>query len=65
MIAALIYLAVLTLLFCMFWFSKTSKEVPKSWYEWKMEFRYQYLGIAGLIEDFTYRSKDKVGMFKF
>ncbi|KAM7342257.1 polyprenol dehydrogenase [Cochliomyia hominivorax] len=64
MFSTLLLIAFLGLIVCAFWFAKTSKEVPKSWYEWKMEFRYQYLGIIGLIEDFTYRAKDKVELYK-
>lgn len=61
MLSTIFLIAFLALLFSAFWFSKTSKEVPKSWYEWKIEFRYQYVGIVGLIEDFIYRSQDQVG----
>ncbi|KAI8123964.1 hypothetical protein FF38_08717 [Lucilia cuprina] len=64
MFFAIFFIAFLALLFCAFWFAKTSKEVPKSWYEWKMEFRYQYLGIIGLIEDFRHRPRDRVELYK-
>lgn len=61
MLSTLLLIAFLALIFSAFWFARTSPELPKSWYEWKMEFRYQYLGIIGLVEDFTHRSNDKVG----
>ncbi|EDW02136.1 dehydrogenase/reductase SDR family member on chromosome X [Drosophila grimshawi] len=52
------------LMLCGFIFSKTTKEMPKSWFEWKTEFRYQYLGIIGLVHDAKYASRDRVALYK-
>lgn len=59
----LLWLFIIGLLLCAFLFSKTTKECPKSWYEWKTEFRYQYLGIVGLIHDAQYAARDRVGRY--
>ncbi|KAH8403999.1 hypothetical protein KR215_007784 [Drosophila sulfurigaster] len=47
-----------------FLITKTTKEVPKSWFEWKTEFKYQYLGMVGLIHDWQYTSRDRVTLYK-
>lgn len=44
-----------------FYFFKTSKEMPKTWYEWKTELRFQYIGIVGLTQDHFFRYRNKVG----
>lgn len=46
-----------------FYFFKTSKEMPKTWYEWKTEFRFQYIGMVGVSQDYLYRHRNKVGMY--
>lgn len=46
-----------------FWFSRTTKELPRTWPEWKMEFTYQYIGMVALIDDFLRKPYDKVGKF--
>uniref|UniRef100_A0A1I8M3F6 Short chain dehydrogenase n=1 Tax=Musca domestica TaxID=7370 RepID=A0A1I8M3F6_MUSDO len=62
------FLILFTLLFvmlaCAFWFTKTTKEMPKTWYEWKTEFRYQYIGMTSLMDDFKYRSVDRIELYK-
>ncbi|XP_037888082.1 dehydrogenase/reductase SDR family member on chromosome X [Glossina fuscipes] len=63
-LTVIIWLILLCLIFCAFWFSKTTRDIPKSWYEWKMEFRFQYVGIVGLIDDFIYRCNNKVELYK-
>lgn len=59
----LLWLLIILTLLCSFIFTKTTKGIPKSWFEWKTEFRYQYLGIVGLIHDAQYASRDRVGMY--
>ncbi|ALC41808.1 CG11200, partial [Drosophila busckii] len=46
-----------------FLISKTTKEMPKTWFEWKTEFRYQYLGIVGLWHDGHYAARDRVALY--
>ncbi|XP_018791874.1 PREDICTED: dehydrogenase/reductase SDR family member on chromosome X [Bactrocera latifrons] len=58
------FIIIFVILFCGFYFAKTSKEMPKNWYELKTELRYQYIGLVGLIHDFTYRSRDRVALYK-
>ncbi|XP_061401753.1 dehydrogenase/reductase SDR family member on chromosome X [Musca vetustissima] len=62
------FLILFTLLFvllgCAFWFTKTTKEMPKTWYEWKTEFRYQYIGMTSLFDDFKCRSVDRIELYK-
>ncbi|XP_055919607.1 retinol dehydrogenase 12 [Eupeodes corollae] len=55
--------AIFISLFVMFYFFKTSKEMPKNWYEWKTEFRFQYVGAVGLVHDLIYASRDKVALY--
>ncbi|XP_004534582.1 dehydrogenase/reductase SDR family member on chromosome X [Ceratitis capitata] len=64
MLTLVISASSLLLVFCGFYFAKTSKEMPKNWYELKTEIRYQYIGIVGLIHDFMYRSRDRVALYK-
>ncbi|XP_030375253.1 dehydrogenase/reductase SDR family member on chromosome X [Scaptodrosophila lebanonensis] len=64
MLGTLFTLALLALMLCGFIFSKTTKGIPKSWYEWKTEFRYQYMGIVGLIHDAQYAKRDRVALYK-
>lgn len=59
----ILLVTVLVLLFVMFYFFKTSKVMPKNWYEWKTELRFQYVGVLGLIHDFIYASRDKVVLY--
>lgn len=47
-----------------FYFFKTSKEMPKNWYEWKTELRFQYIGMVGLSQDYFYKCRNKVGRFQ-
>ncbi|XP_055837573.1 dehydrogenase/reductase SDR family member on chromosome X [Episyrphus balteatus] len=56
----IISVVILVSLFVMFYFFKTSKEMPKNWYEWKTELRFQYIGAIGIIHDLIYASRDKV-----
>uniref|UniRef100_A0A1A9WIU1 Uncharacterized protein n=1 Tax=Glossina brevipalpis TaxID=37001 RepID=A0A1A9WIU1_9MUSC len=63
LLTIIIWLIILIVLFCAFWFSKTTRDIPKSWYEWKMELSFQYVGILGLIDDFMYRSSNKVELY--
>lgn len=65
MLGALLSLFFIGLLLCAFLFSKTTKEFPKSWFEWKTEFRYQYLGIVGLIHDAQHAARDRVGKYSY
>ncbi|KAI8038851.1 hypothetical protein M5D96_008763 [Drosophila gunungcola] len=64
MLGTLLWLFFIGLLVCAFLFSKTTKEFPKSWFEWKTEFRYQYLGIVGLVHDAQYAARDRVALYK-
>ncbi|XP_030558608.1 dehydrogenase/reductase SDR family member on chromosome X isoform X2 [Drosophila novamexicana] len=64
MLTMLILLFVIGIVVCGFIFSKTTKGIPKSWFEWKTEFRYQYLGIVGLLHDARYASRDRVVLYK-
>ncbi|XP_016995031.1 polyprenol dehydrogenase [Drosophila takahashii] len=64
MLGTLLWIFFVGLLLCAFLFSKTTKEVPKSWFEWKTEFRYQYLGIVGLVHDAHYAARDRVALYK-
>ncbi|XP_037954910.1 dehydrogenase/reductase SDR family member on chromosome X-like [Teleopsis dalmanni] len=60
----IILLLVLVVIIAGFYFSKTTKDMPKSWYEWKTEFRYQFIGMTGLIHDFSNESNDRVELYK-
>ncbi|XP_067633477.1 retinol dehydrogenase 12 [Eurosta solidaginis] len=64
MLGLIITMLMLALLFASFYFAKTSKEMPKNWYELKMELLFQYIGITGLIQDAIYRSRDRVELYK-
>ncbi|XP_053962188.1 dehydrogenase/reductase SDR family member on chromosome X [Anastrepha ludens] len=64
MVTLIITLLSLLFVFCGFYFAKTSKEMPKNWYELKTELRYQYIGLVGLAHDFIYRSRDRVALYK-
>lgn len=59
----LLFVTILASIFMMFYFFKTSKEMPKSWYEWKTEFKFQYIGAVGLIHDYIYAYRDKVELY--
>ncbi|XP_055382289.1 dehydrogenase/reductase SDR family member on chromosome X [Condylostylus longicornis] len=47
-----------------FYFFRSSKEFPKTWYEWKTEFRFQYMGILGLIQDISLNKKNNVAILQ-
>lgn len=47
--------------FLAFYFTRSSKEMPRSWSQLKAEILWQYLGIRGLIEDYYLRNYNQVG----
>lgn len=49
------------LTFVAFYFTKSSKEMPKNWRQFKSEILWQYLGVRGLIEDYWLRKYNRVG----
>lgn len=49
------------LAFAGFYFTRSSKSMPKNFLELKTEIQWQAMGIYGLAEDFIMRSKNKVG----
>ena len=48
-----------------FFFTRSSKKLPKNFAELKSEFLWQVIGIYGLVGDFLYRSRNHVGKFIF
>lgn len=46
-----------------FYFLRSSKEMPKNWREFKLELKIQASGTQGLAEDTVMRIKNKVGEF--
>ncbi|KAM8712072.1 hypothetical protein ACLKA7_012574 [Drosophila subpalustris] len=64
MILLLAIVVVVGLLVFGFLITKTTKELPKTWLEWKTEFKYQYIGALGLIHDAQYASRDRVTLYK-
>lgn len=49
---------------CAFYFTRSSKSMPKSFSELKSEIYWQYHGIRGLVEDTILKSKNRVGESK-
>jgi hypothetical protein len=47
-----------------FYFSKSSKEMPKNWKEFVIECKVQYCGISGVIEDIILRRRNRIGESK-
>lgn len=47
--------------FAVFYFMKSSKEMPKNMKELWIELQVQHSGTQGLIEDLLFRSRNKVG----
>lgn len=47
-----------------FYFFKSSKEMPKTWFEWKTELRLQAIGVTGLVQDFMLKDRDRVELYK-
>ncbi|XP_075165695.1 polyprenol dehydrogenase [Haematobia irritans] len=64
MFFTILFTTLFVLLAVAFWFTRTTKELPKTWYEWKTEFRYQYIGILGLIDDSKKSSANRVELYK-
>ena len=56
---ALVVLVVI--LFITFFFLRTSKDMPKNWEEFVIEFKMQASGAQALMEDTFLRYKNKVG----
>ena len=56
-----IVLLLLVVIVLGFYFFKSSKEMPKNWYEWKTEFRLQYVGITGLVQDIILKERNHIG----
>lgn len=54
-----LFIAVLGL--AAFFFSRSSKELPKNWSQLKAEISWQYVGIRGLIEDYWLRKHNHDG----
>ncbi|CAO1433351.1 unnamed protein product [Diamesa serratosioi] len=50
--------------FAVFYFMKSSKEMPKNWKELWIELQVQHSGTQGLIEDLLFRSRNKVELYK-
>lgn len=47
--------------FAVFYFMKSSKEMPKNMKELWIELQVQHSGTQGLVEDLLFRSRNKVG----
>lgn len=47
-----------------FYFCKSSKNLPKGWYEWRTELRLQAAGFAGVVQDYVLRDKNHVELYK-
>lgn len=56
-------LVVFALLFLVFYLARSSKEMPKSWAQFKAELMYQYMGVRGLIEDMVLQKYNHVGAY--
>lgn len=46
-----------------FYFFRSSKEMPKTWYEWKTELSIQRIGVTGLIQDAMLKDRNKVELY--
>uniref|UniRef100_A0A2M4DM74 Putative dehydrogenase with different specificities related to short-chain alcohol dehydrogenase n=1 Tax=Anopheles darlingi TaxID=43151 RepID=A0A2M4DM74_ANODA len=52
------------LLLAIFFFMKSSKEMPKNWSQFVCEVRMQICGFQGLLDDFIMRSRNRVELYK-
>lgn len=57
----IIFVVLSTIGFIAFYMGRSSKEMPKSWRQFKSEILWQYLGVRGLIEDYYLRKNNHVG----
>lgn len=56
-----ILLLIVLIVFLAFYLSRSSKEMPKNWSQFRSEILWQYLGVRGLIEDYVLRKYNRVG----
>jgi hypothetical protein len=61
MIVALVAVPPMAVLFLVFYFLRSSKEMPKNWREFVLEMKIQAAGTQGLTEDTVMRFRNKVG----
>lgn len=59
----IVAIILLALAFAAFYLSRSSKEMPKNWRQFKSELLWQYLGIRGLIEDFMLRRNNRISEY--
>lgn len=57
------FLFIIVILFAAFFFSRSSKELPKNWSQLKAEISWQYVGARGLIEDYWLRKHNRDGKY--
>lgn len=57
----LLFVTLSVLGFVAFYCSRSSKEMPKNWRQFRSEILWQYLGVRGLIEDYVLRKYNRVG----
>lgn len=62
---AWIILVILLVAFATFYLTRSSKEWPKTWSQFRSEILWQYLGIRGLIEDCVLRRYNRVSKYKY
>lgn len=55
------FLFIVVLAFAAFFFSRSSKALPKNWSQLKAEISWQYVGVRGLIEDYWLRKHNHDG----
>lgn len=51
----------IVVLFCLYYFLRSTKEMPKNWREFVIELKIQSSGAQGLLEDTLMRFHNKVG----
>lgn len=64
MILALVAVPPVAVVFLVFYFLRSSKEMPKNWREFVLELKIQASGTQGLTEDTIMRFRNKVGEFR-
>jgi NAD(P)-dependent dehydrogenase (short-subunit alcohol dehydrogenase family) len=48
----------------LFYFCKSSKEMPKNWREFVVECKVQYAGATGIVEDIALRRRNRIELYK-
>lgn len=63
--AVLVYVAVvLAIAVLIFFFMKSSKEMPKNWSQFVSEMKVQQCGFVGIVEDILLRGSNKVSEYQ-